>query len=277
MYTLSVDLYALLPFSNRLGVQIFIIGTDASIIRQNCWDTVDYISGSFSHVDFLMLVEACRYTIKRLVRGGDGPTHAIPKVPLPVGVWTDVWLVQKWLHQSRCSWLTHAGSRNNVLVGWAIGATWWIRLNLPLYQLKGNSTSRFDSAYICNLFLYPLLTFWNVTLNFLLLKYPPLQQGLSSKFLDHYLTVTNTVLCGLTVSRLWLQGHALFASDTSKLQKHSITIYLVNARHVVFIRVIMAALWNRAGHYIFILQFLLLSIFLFLLAKSQPSQTGCLP
>ena len=69
--------------------------------------------------------------------------------------------------------------------------------------------------------------------------------------------------CDMALSRLWyLQGHALFASDTSKLQKHSITIYLVNARRVVFIRVIMAALWNRAGHYIFILQFLLLSIFL---------------
>jgi len=46
---------------------------------------------------------------------------------------------------------------------------------------------------------------------------------------------------------------------------------------------IMAALWNRACHYIFILCFLLLSslssIFfhLFFLAYSQPSQNGCLP
>jgi len=40
-----------------------------------------------------------------------------------------------------------------------------------------------------------------------------------------------------------------------------------------------AALWNRAGHYIFVLWFLL-SIFyllLFSLAYSQPSQIGCLP
>ena len=33
-------------------------------------------------------------------------------------------------------------------------------------------------------------------------------------------------------------------------------------------------LWNRAGHYIFILSFVLSSFFL---AQSQPSQTGCLP
>jgi len=40
---------------------------------------------------------------------------------------------------------------------------------------------------------------------------------------------------------------------------------------------IMAALWNRAGHYIFALWFLLLSFFLlFFLAYSQPSQIGCL-
>jgi len=43
--------------------------------------------------------------------------------------------------------------------------------------------------------------------------------------------------------------------------------------------VIMAALWNRAGHYIFVLWFLLSSSFylLFFLACSQPSQIGCLP
>ena len=41
----------------------------------------------------------------------------------------------------------------------------------------------------------------------------------------------------------------------------------------------MAALWNRAGHYIFAMWFLLLSFYLssFLLAYSQPSQIGCLP
>jgi len=41
----------------------------------------------------------------------------------------------------------------------------------------------------------------------------------------------------------------------------------------------MAALWNRAGHYIFVLWFLLCSIFflLFFLACSQPLQIGCLP
>ena len=39
---------------------------------------------------------------------------------------------------------------------------------------------------------------------------------------------------------------------------------------------IMAALWNRAGHYIFALWFLL-SFFLFFLAQSQPSQIGFLP
>ena len=44
---------------------------------------------------------------------------------------------------------------------------------------------------------------------------------------------------------------------------------------------IMAALWNRAGHYIFALWFLLLSsiyyLVLFFLAHSQLSQIGCLP
>jgi len=41
----------------------------------------------------------------------------------------------------------------------------------------------------------------------------------------------------------------------------------------------MAALWNRAGHYIFVLWFLLLSSFFlsFFLAYSQPSEIGCLP
>ena len=36
----------------------------------------------------------------------------------------------------------------------------------------------------------------------------------------------------------------------------------------------MAALWNRAGHYIFVLWFLLSSFFL---AYSRPSEIGCLP
>jgi len=41
--------------------------------------------------------------------------------------------------------------------------------------------------------------------------------------------------------------------------------------------IIMAALWNRAGHYIFVLCFLLISSSFFLfLAYSQPSQIGCL-
>jgi len=40
---------------------------------------------------------------------------------------------------------------------------------------------------------------------------------------------------------------------------------------------IMAALWNRAGHYIFALWFLLLSFFFFSIALSQRSQSGCLP
>ena len=41
----------------------------------------------------------------------------------------------------------------------------------------------------------------------------------------------------------------------------------------------MAALWNRAGQYIFVPWFLLLSFFLssFFLAYSQPLQIGCLP
>ena len=40
----------------------------------------------------------------------------------------------------------------------------------------------------------------------------------------------------------------------------------------------MAALRNRAGHYIFVLWFLLSSIYLsFFVAYSQPSQIGCLP
>jgi len=40
---------------------------------------------------------------------------------------------------------------------------------------------------------------------------------------------------------------------------------------------VMAALWNRAGHYIFALLFLLSFFLLFFLALSQPSQIGCLP
>jgi len=39
---------------------------------------------------------------------------------------------------------------------------------------------------------------------------------------------------------------------------------------------IMAALWNRAGYYIFALWFLS-SFFLFFFAKSQRSEIGCLP
>ena len=40
----------------------------------------------------------------------------------------------------------------------------------------------------------------------------------------------------------------------------------------------MAALWNWAGNYIFVLWFLFLSIFfLFSFAYSQPPQIGCLP
>ena len=41
-------------------------------------------------------------------------------------------------------------------------------------------------------------------------------------------------------------------------------------------QIIMVALWNRAGHYIFVRWFLL-SIFFCFLAYSQPSQIGCLP
>ena len=40
---------------------------------------------------------------------------------------------------------------------------------------------------------------------------------------------------------------------------------------------IMAALWNRADHYIFILWFLLSIFYLFFLTQSQRSQSGCLP
>ena len=40
--------------------------------------------------------------------------------------------------------------------------------------------------------------------------------------------------------------------------------------------VFMAALWNRAGHYIFVLWFLLSSFYLLFRAYSQPSQIGCL-
>jgi len=39
----------------------------------------------------------------------------------------------------------------------------------------------------------------------------------------------------------------------------------------------MAAQWNRAGHYIFVLWFLLSIYLIFFLAYSQPSQIGCLP
>ena len=39
----------------------------------------------------------------------------------------------------------------------------------------------------------------------------------------------------------------------------------------------MAALGNRAGHYIFVLWFLLSIFLLFFLACCQPSQIGCLP
>jgi len=41
--------------------------------------------------------------------------------------------------------------------------------------------------------------------------------------------------------------------------------------------VVMAVLWNRAGHYVFALWFLLLSIFFIFLTYSQQSQIGCLP
>jgi len=52
---------------------------------------------------------------------------------------------------------------------------------------------------------------------------------------------------------------------------------LSNASLEVSISLFMAALWNRALLYIFVLWFLLLSIFLFFLAYSQPSQIRCLP
>ena len=39
----------------------------------------------------------------------------------------------------------------------------------------------------------------------------------------------------------------------------------------------MAAQWNRAGHYVFVLWFLLSIYLIFFLAYSQPSQIGCLP
>jgi len=42
-------------------------------------------------------------------------------------------------------------------------------------------------------------------------------------------------------------------------------------------KLIMAALWNRVGHYIFVLWFLLSSSSSFFLAYSQPSHIGCLP
>jgi len=52
-----------------------------------------------------------------------------------------------------------------------------------------------------------------------------------------------------------------------------------NCGHIQ-LRLVMTILWNRAGHYIFILWFLLCSSFflhLFCLAWSQPSYIGCLP
>jgi len=46
--------------------------------------------------------------------------------------------------------LTRASSRNNLLVNEYFGATWLIRLNLQLYQLKGNNAYNSDSVYIYN-------------------------------------------------------------------------------------------------------------------------------
>ena len=47
---------------------------------------------------------------------------------------------------------------------------------------------------------------------------------------------------------------------------------------LLYAHLVMAALWNSAGHYIFALWFLLSSFFLLVfLAQSQRSQSGCLP
>jgi len=71
----------------------------------------------------------------------------------------------------------------------------------------------------------------------------------------------------------------LLQSDTLLFRNRSWRITCIIQLISMFIRcirLIMTALCNRAGHYIFALWFLLLSVFFFL-AYSQPSEIGCLP
>jgi len=58
------------------------------------------------------------------------------------------------------------------------------------------------------------------------------------------------------------------------IPRHVHTTAVIAQQYLNILLIIIAALWNRAGHYIFVLWFL--SIF-FSLACYQPSQIGCLP
>jgi len=54
---------------------------------------------------------------------------------------------------------TPVTSANHELDGVHIDATWWIRLEIQLYQLKGNSVCRSDSVYTC-IIAYPFICCW---------------------------------------------------------------------------------------------------------------------
>jgi len=94
-------------------MQICEMEIDGFIIMQNCRNTMDY----------MRFLEDNRYMIERYVRGrvagGDGPTYVLPKV-----AYTRESLDQ-WVGSTKTAepndmafrGLSHAGSRNNELVG----------------------------------------------------------------------------------------------------------------------------------------------------------------
>jgi len=166
-------------------MQIFIIGIDRSIIIQNCWDRMEY-----TKVAFLMLLEACRYTMEWSVFGGNGLPHVTRKLPLSVGL--DQWVGSAktaGLIEMPFRGLTNAGWRNSALVGWA--AHWRHLVNMiessaePAKRQQRVQVRQCVHVQQC-LSLCLLLMQLNVTLNFSPIK-QPLQCGLSSKFCDHLL------------------------------------------------------------------------------------------
>jgi len=109
------------------------MGTSGSIIIQR--DRMDYIRGWFPRA-FKDAIKQSLFVLRKLFLpvGADGPMTRQYK--------------NGW-KKSKCH-----------LTGWLIrvqgiinldehtGSTWWVRLNLQPYQLKGNSAYRTDSAYI---------------------------------------------------------------------------------------------------------------------------------